>query len=70
MLFEKRRRRKAVFKKSKSEHLSHRMKALLRHCVKAFGLSFEVYCTYEHRKFTAKPEVLQEIHFLSSGNTF
>lgn len=70
MPFEKRRRRKEVFGKCESEHLSHRMKALLRHCVKALGLSFEAYCIYEHRKFTAKPKVLQEIHFLSSGNTF
>lgn len=67
MPFEKRWRRKAVWK---SEHLSHGMKALLRHCVKALGLSFEAYCICEHCKFTAKPKVLQEIHFLSSGNTF
>lgn len=57
-------------KRKKSEHLSPRMKALLRHCDKALGLSFEAYCIYEHQKFTAKPKVLQEIHFLSSGNTF
>lgn len=60
------------FGKGESVHLrrSHKIKALLRHCVKALGLSFEEYCIYEHHKFTEKPKVLQEIHFLSSGNTF
>lgn len=68
MQFEKRRRSKASWKRRILA--SQRMKALLRHCVKALGLSFEAYCIYEHHKFPAQPKVLQEIHFLSSGNAF
>ena len=67
MPFEKEWQRRAAWK---SEHLSHRMKALLKHCVKALGLPFKAYCIYEHRNFSAKPKVLQEIHFMSPGKTF
>lgn len=42
------------------------MNALLRHCVKALGLHFRLIVCMS----LAKPEVLREIHFLSSWQYF
>lgn len=53
MPFEEWWQRKSVWKSE--VHLRLRMKAPLRHCVKALGLSFEAYCIYSMR-ITASPQ--------------
>lgn len=63
MPFEKWWQRKSVWKSEVHLHLG--MKAALRHCVKALGLSFEAYCIYSMRITASRQSPKRSEKFIS-----